>query len=102
MTGSWWNRRSGDDLRLSPEEERWQAVVSAADWCITLAYNEGYTGIPDSVTVADVQLCADQDFGTQDVSAEQAAAALREQWYVRRCGTDPDLTTDAFDRVYCR
>ncbi|MFI8106401.1 hypothetical protein [Streptomyces sp. NPDC086023] len=95
---SWWARRRGPALPLSEEARRWTALVAAADWCVTRAYHGGYSGTPGVVTVADVQRCADQDFGLPRASVEQAAAAIRERWYVRCCGVD--LTTDAFDRAY--
>lgn len=97
---SWWSRRRGATLPESEETVRWTVVMAAADWCITRAYNGGYAGVPGAVTVADVQQCADQDFGLAHVSPVQAAGALREGWYLRRC--KGHLTTDAFDRQYCQ
>ncbi|MCX4781727.1 hypothetical protein [Streptomyces sp. NBC_01264] len=102
---SWWNQwnqRRGDAvLPPSPEAQRWTALVGAADWCVTRAYEGGYSGIPRSASVADVQLCAQEDFGLRGVSDEDAAAALRERWYVRRCRAD-GLVTDAFAHEYCQ
>ncbi|MEV7418385.1 hypothetical protein [Streptomyces sp. NPDC089919] len=94
---TWWSRRRRRPVPPSREARHWQAAVSAADWCVTRAYHGGYSGVPYEVTVEDVRLCADQDFGRPDVTADQAAAAIRQRWYARRCGWH--LQTDAFDRA---
>ncbi|MCB5164634.1 hypothetical protein LG634_07280 [Streptomyces bambusae] len=92
-------RRHRPQAAPSAAEQQWSAAVAAADWCVRRAYGGGYSGIPGVVSVADVQQCADEDFGTPGVTAGQAAAAVREYWYVRGCASD--LVTDAFDRQYC-
>ncbi|MGP3690606.1 hypothetical protein ACTVZO_38950 [Streptomyces sp. IBSNAI002] len=98
---SWWGRRRSAAVPPSLEAQRWTALVSAADWCVTRAYRGGYSGVPRVVFVADVQRCAEEDFGVHGVSDADAATALRERWYERRC-RDAGLATDAFDREYCQ
>ncbi|MFE9566698.1 hypothetical protein ACFYM0_37025 [Streptomyces sp. NPDC006487] len=96
---TWWRRRSGPVPPPAERDRREAALEAAADWCVTRAYHGGYSGVPYEVTVADVQRCADQDFGLPRAPARQAAAAIRERLYAR--GRRTGLRTDAFDRRYC-